>query len=162
MDFLSQRWYLCDKEIISSISRPLKETGVHREEASAGKTCLRAGLGCLRFYPPSKSVSRRDFLEFAKETARKPRQQPLGEGVRYLLRPRAGRRRPLPGTEPRGKAGPKYRRFAARGGSKPAGRGPAGCGDPPPPGAGQPGAPRPRPRRMLSIPPPPENLESPK
>lgn len=57
-DFLSQRWYLCDKEIISSISKPLKETGVHREEASAGKTCLQAGAGSRAFYPPPKLLSR--------------------------------------------------------------------------------------------------------
>jgi len=69
MNFRSQRWQLSDKEIISKISKPLKETGVHREEASAGKTCLQAGLASRVFYLWSEMVFRRDSWEFVKGTA---------------------------------------------------------------------------------------------
>lgn len=133
-DFLSQRWYLCDKEIISSISKPLKETGVHREEASAGKTCLQAGAGSRAFYPPPKLLSRTNSWSLRRKQQVSQDdsswERPAGRWDARWGRAGTGRRRRPPGEvcgPGRGggghdKVGPKYRQVAARGGSKPTGR----------------------------------------
>lgn len=118
MDFLSQRRYLCDKEIISSICKPLKETRVHREEASAGKTCLQAGVGS--FYPPSTLVARRDAWNLQKKQHASQGRGLLGAGGGgggYLLRSPARRRERLR-ARPRADAGRRRCRQAQQHGRK--------------------------------------------
>lgn len=117
MDFLSQRWFLCDKEIISSISKPLKETGVHREEASAGKTCLQAGAASRAFYPSSKLVSRTNSWSLRRKQQvsqdASSWERTAGRWDARWVRAGTGRRRRPPGEVcGRGgndKVGPKYR-----------------------------------------------------
>lgn len=119
------------------------------------------------------------FLEFAKQTARQPRQQAPGSrrqgggipapapgpgAARERPRAGAGRRRLVPRPAPGGEAGPKYRAVAARGGSKPTGREPGRVRRPAaPPGAEQQRAlPGCNARRMLRIPPPRREFGQPK
>lgn len=136
MDFLSQRWYLCDKEVISSICKSLKETRVHREEASAGKTCLQAGVGS--FYPPSKLFARRDAWNLQKKQHASQGRGLLGAGgggVRCLFRerPRAdvGRWR-LHRARQRGiKPVLNSGELPQEGAQSPRAGSPAGCGAPP-------------------------------